>query len=157
MNKPALFAAVALCAGALTLTAPAAASARWQSPEPTVLNFGADGAADPVFRLSCAADGTRLAVFVPRLPRGTAADAPAFPTRLRLFFGRTETDLGGVATPLGNGSARVEALLPDPAAFFTALERQGRLVAVTHAGRTKAPAPSAEQAEPFRRACGAIR
>lgn len=121
---------------------------------PTLM-FGTLLSGESLFRLSCDGAGTRLATFVNGVPRGVTADAESFPTRLRLFLGRTEYDLGATGTPLAGGGSMVESLLPDPDAFFAALGAQGRLVAVTFAGRTKAPAPATEMVAGFRTRCAA--
>lgn len=121
---------------------------------PTLM-FGVPESDNVAFRLECDGAGTRLATFVTGVPRGVTADAESFPTRLRLFLGRTEYDLGATGTPLAGGGSMVESLLPDPDAFFAALGAQGRLVAVTFAGRAKAPAPATEMVASFRTRCAA--
>lgn len=131
---------------------------RWvanDAPGRPALSFGAPTSDAEALRLSCASDGTRVVVMARGTPRGLPADADNFPTRVNLFLGRTEYSLGGIGTRLPDGNSRVEALLPDVPAFFTALARQGRLVAVTFAGRTKAPAPDAALVSSFREACAA--
>jgi hypothetical protein len=125
-----------------------------QAPE---LIFGAEDGARQAFRLSCGADGTRISVFARGTPRGLPADAESFPSRINLFLGRTEYSLGGQGTRLADGNSRLDALLPDALAFFQAMARQGRLVAVTFAGRTKAPAPEPQLVASFREACAALR
>lgn len=119
---------------------------------PTLM-FGEPESDNVAFRLECDPAGTRLAAFVPGMPRGVTAGNATFPTRLRLFLGSTEYDLGAVGTPLDDGDSMVEALLPDPNGFFAALTAQGRLVAVTFAGRTKAPAPSGDMIATFGARC----
>lgn len=121
-----------------------------------LLAFAAASGAGEVLRLSCAGDGTRVVVFTRGTPRGLAPDAENFQTRVNLFLGRTEYSLGGVGTPLADGTSRVDALLPDVPGFFAALAGQGRLVAVTFAGRTTAPAPDAGLVDGFRTACAAL-
>lgn len=125
------------------------------SPTPTLL-FGSADADSVTHRLSCNADGTRLVTWAPGVPRGTAADAGPFTTRLRVFLGRTELDLGATATPTPGARTMVEAALPDPAAFFSALKANGRLVTVTFAGRTMAPVPAAELVDSFQQQCAGV-
>lgn len=122
------------------------------STNPTLM-FGMPESDNVVFRLECSASGTRLATFVAGVPRAVTAQTESFSTRLRLFLGRTEYDLGATGTALADGNSMVEAQLPDPDAFFAALMRQGRLVAITFAGRTKAPAPASEMVAAFRTGC----
>lgn len=147
----------------VSAAAPVVASTRdfrWMagtSAEAPELVFGAENRERVAFRLSCGADGTRVSVVARGVPRGLSADAATFPSRINLFLGRTEYSLGGQGTRLPDGNSQLEALLPDALAFFDALSRQGRLVAVTFAGRTKAPAPEASLAAGFREACAALR
>lgn len=133
---------------------------QWEAgsaPTPPMLRFAVPDGGPEALRLSCATDGTRVVVIARGTPRGLAGDAREFPTRVNLFLGRTEYSLGGVGTRLADGNSQVEALLPDVNGFFAALARQGRLVAVTFAGRTKAPAPAADLVAGFRAACDALR
>lgn len=123
--------------------------------ERPTLMFGVPDSGFADFSLECDAGGTRLVAFVRGTPRGVAPGGASFPTRLRLFLGRTEYDLGATGTPLDDDGSMVEALLPDPDAFFAALTAQGRLVAVTFAGRNAAPAPAADIIAEFRRRCAA--
>ncbi|WP_448580536.1 hypothetical protein [Thermaurantiacus sp.] len=149
-----------LLAMALALP-PAGASARdvhWSRIDPATrpeIGFGTAGGQDSV-RLSCAADGTRIILFVRGAPRGLPAGIAVFETRVSLFLGRTEYSLGGQGTRMADGNSRVEALLPDVPGFFEALARQGRLVAVTFAGRTRAPAPEESLVAAFRSDCAAL-
>jgi len=122
------------------------------APFPT-LAFGSSGADEPTHRLSCNAAGTRLVTWARGVPRGTAADSAPFPSRLRVFLGRTELDLGATATPTPGALTMVEAALPDPTAFFVALKANGRLVTVTFAGRTMAPVPAADLVDSFQQQC----
>ncbi len=119
---------------------------------PTLM-FGAAESDNFAFRLECDTAGTRLATFVPGVPRGVTAQDTEFQTRLRLFLGRTEVDLGATGTAMAAGGSMVEAPLPDPDAFFAALAAQNRLVAVTFAGRNKAPAPTTDMIATFRTRC----
>ncbi len=120
------------------------------------LAFGSADSDSFSHRLSCNADGTRLVTWVRGLPRGTAADSAPFPTRMRVFLGRTELDLGATATPTPGALTMVEAAVPDPSAFFTALKANGRLVTVTFAGRTMAPVPAAGLVDSFQQQCAGI-
>jgi hypothetical protein len=90
-------------------------------------------------------------------PRGPAAGAATFPSWLALFLGRAEWSLAAEGTRLPDGTSRVEAPVPDAAKLFSAMYRQGRLVAVTFAGRTMAPAPDPDLVARFRAACAAPR
>ena len=155
------FCRAALAAALLSLAACATASSepsRWAlAPDPApVLSFSAKGSDTPGYRLSCDAGATRLAAWVPGVPRGTAADAAPFPARLRVFLGRTELDLGATATPTPGAETMVEAPLPDAAGFFEALKRNGRLVTVTFAGRGMAPVPAADLVNRFQQQCTAL-
>lgn len=114
--------------------------------------------------MECDFGGTRLAVFVPGVPRGVPLEEyqrvplkedQQFPAQLRLFFGNREVSMGAIGTVDVNGDSTIEAILPDPDRFFADLAQQGRLVAVTFAGRTKAPAPAADLISDFRRKCPA--
>lgn len=125
------------------------------APAP-VLAFGSAGSESPTHRLSCNADGTRLVTWAAGVPRGTAAAAGPFPTRLRVFLGRIELDLGATATPTQGARTIVEAALPDPAGFFDALKANGRFVTVTFAGRTMAPVPAADLVDSFKQACSGL-
>lgn len=152
-----------LLGAALSLSAATAgASTRgfeWTRVTPAAtpqLRFGAAGEDREAFRLSCGADGTRILVFVRGAPRGLPAGISTFDTRINLFLGRTEYSLGGQGTRLADGNSRLEALLADVPGFFQALARQGRLVAVTFAGRTKAPAPDEALVAAFRADCAAL-
>jgi hypothetical protein len=137
---------------------PQIADMAWTAPNQAsrTICFGPASGDGETVRLACDATGTRLAIVVPWLPRGTAADASPFATRLRAFLGCTASDLGGMETPLGDGGARVEALLPDPAAFFATTAGRGRLVAVSYTGRTRGPALADDMVRAFRQACPAV-
>lgn len=134
--------------------------ARWTvepDASPPVLQFGPPDGGRGTLRFSCTADGTRLSITVRGAPRGPAAGAASFPTRLTLFLGGAEWSLSAEGTRLPDRTSRVEAPVPDMAELFSAMSRQGRLVAVTFAGRTMAPAPDPDLVARFRAACAAGR
>lgn len=109
------------------------------------------------FRISCAPAGLRLEVVTRSVPRGVARDAQTFPSRVSLFLGQTELSLGGIATRCPEGGSRVEVPVPRDIDLLAEVARQGRLVAVTFAGRTDAPPPPPELAAAFRAACATER
>jgi len=154
-QRAALLTAPLLLAACATTPSQAAAWTLAPAPAP-VLAFGSAETGTLSHRLSCNADGTRLVTWARGVPRGTAADAVPFPTRLRIFLGRTELDLGATATPAQGTATMVEAALPDPAAFFAALKDNGRLVTVTFAGRTMAPVPATDLVDSFQRQCAGL-
>jgi hypothetical protein len=153
--RAALLAAPIMLVACTTATSQAPEWALAQSPAP-VLAFGSAESGTLSHRLSCNAAGTRLVTWARGVPRGTDAGAGSFPTRLRIFLGRTELDLGATATPAEGGPTMVEAALPDPAAFFNALKANGRLVTVTFAGRTMAPVPAADLVDSFQQQCAGL-
>jgi hypothetical protein len=138
---------------ALLLSAMAGAQPAWTleaGPSAAALLFGAPETVN-AFRLDCSAGTLSLSTWTTRRPRNVSEGA--FPTRLRVFQGRTELDFGATGRVLPAGGTRVDALVGDPATFLAGVGRTPRFVVVTFQSRAMAPAPTAAQLADFGKAC----
>ena len=118
----------------------------------TALVFGTPVTDRDAFRLDCTGGLMSISTWAGSPPRGVTEGN--FPTRLSVFFNRTELVFAatGRVTGLG-GASRIDARIVDPAAFLDSLDRVSRLTTVIYAGRRMAPAPSPGQTADFRKAC----
>jgi hypothetical protein len=117
------------------------------------LLFGTPAVDRDAFRLDCSGGMLSLSTWTPAPPRGVTDGE--FPTRLSVFFGRTELAFAATGRVTGPGrTSRIDARIADPKAFLASLDEVRRLTTVTHAGRRMAPAPASAQIADFGKACG---
>jgi hypothetical protein len=140
-----------------TAAAPAAAQPAGWSFEPgrntAALVFGTPVTDRDAFRLDCSNNMLSLSTWAGSPPRGVSEGS--FPTQISVFFGNRELVFTATGRVTGPGTAtRIDARIPDPAAFLASLSQVPRLTTVIHAGRRMAPAPGATQTADFRKACG---
>lgn len=137
------------------LSAPADASP-WSfeaTPNASALVFGIPATDRDAFRFDCSGGKMTISTWAGSPPRGLTEGT--FPTRLSVFFGRTElvfTATGRVTGP--GGATRIDARITDPAGFLNSLGKISRLTTVIFAGRRMAATPSPNQTAEFRKACG---
>lgn len=132
---------------------PAAAGSGWTvgtSAATAEMQFGKPDTA-ATFRLDCSGGTMRLSTWTARLPRNVTEGE--FPTRMSVFQGKREILLGGTGRILPAGGTRLDALVADRGAFLDGMGRNSRLVVVTFAGRTTAPAPDSDTLKAFSEAC----
>ena len=118
----------------------------------TTLVFGAPGVDRDAFRLNCRGGTMTISTWATSPPRGVTE--AVFPTRLSVFFERTElvfTATGRVAGP-GN-TTRIDAQIIDPTGFLASLGQVNRLTTIIFAGRRMATVPLPEQTAAFGKAC----
>jgi hypothetical protein len=148
---------VALTLLALSASPAAAAAPGWMlgtaDSGGSALVFGTPGQDRDAFQLYCNAGKLTLTTWTGGPPRGVSD--PAFPTTLNVFFGRREIlyPASGQVTGPGN-LTRIDAPIPDAAAFLTSLDGVSRLTTVIYAGRRMAVTPTPAQTADFRKACG---
>ena len=143
---------------AATLLVTTAAPAFSQSPG-WVLEAGtgtailSHGTADTpgAFRLECSGAQSMFTTWTRNPPRNVGDEE--FATAISIFQGRTEIASGGTGRPGLQGSSRIDAPVRDAAALLDGARRNGRLVVVTHAGRSTAPAPEQALIDKFGLAC----
>jgi hypothetical protein len=141
-----------LVAPVLLIAAPAAAEG-WTvttTPTTTAMVLGEPQTAN-AFRLDCSAGKMSLSTWTSRLPRNVTEGE--FPTRMSVFQGNREIVLGGTGRVLANGGTRLDALVANRQSFLEGMGRNSRLVVVTFAGRSTAPAPDADTLAAFSEAC----
>lgn len=145
-----LFAAALL---ALATAPVSAQSPGWVLEAGTGTAILSHGAADTpgAFRLECSGAQSMFTTWTRNPPRN-AGDGE-FPTSISIFQGRTEIAYGGTGRPGLLGSSRIDAPVRDAAALLDGARRNGRLVVVTHAGRSTAPAPEQALIDKFGLAC----
>lgn len=137
----------------LLIAAPAAAQTGWTvqtTPTTAAMVFGKPETAN-AFRLDCSGGKMSLSTWTSRLPRNITDGE--FGTRLSVFQGNREISLGGNGRVLPAGGTRLDALVANRQSFLEGMGRNSRLVVVTFAGRTTAPAPDAETLKAFSEAC----
>jgi hypothetical protein len=142
-----------LATALLLLAAPAAAQTGWSvetAPTTTAMVLGQPETAN-AFRLDCASGKMSISTWTSRLPRNVTEGE--FPTRLSVFQGNREIVLGGTGRVLPSGGTRIDALVANRQSFLEGMGRNSRLVVVTFAGRSTAPAPDAAQLGQFTEAC----
>ena len=103
------------------------------------------------FRLQCGGGNSMFTTWTRNPPRN-AGDGE-FVTAISIFQGRTEITYAGTGRPGPQGSSQIDAPVRDAAALLDGARRNGRLVVVTHAGRSTAPAPEQAQIDQFGLAC----
>lgn len=144
-----------LLAAALLLAAAPALSQQpgWVLEAGTGAAILSHGAADTpgAFRLQCGGANSMFTTWTRNPPRN-AGDGE-FATAISIFQGRTEITYAGTGQPGREGSSRIDAPVRDAAALLDGARRNGRLVVVTHAGRSTAPAPEQALIDQFGLAC----
>lgn len=103
------------------------------------------------FRFDCNGGTMRLSTWTSRLPRNITEGE--FPARLSVFQGKREIVLGGKGRVLPAGGTHIEARVGNRQSFLERMGQNSRLVVVTFAGRSTAPAPDAELLGQFTEAC----
>jgi hypothetical protein len=137
----------------LLLAAPAAAQSGWSvetAPTTAAMVIGQPGTVG-AFRLDCASGKMSISTWTSGLPRNVTEGE--FPTRLSVFQGNREIVLGGTGRVQPAGGTRIDALVANRQSFLEGMGRNSRLVVVTFAGRTTAPAPEATLLGQFSEAC----
>lgn len=117
------------------------------------LGFGVPGESGSV-DIRCDDGRATVLLWLQKPPRD--AHDGTFTTSVRFFHGRrmvTMTARGHVADATGGTTTRLDMALADPAAFLDGVRRNGRLVAVSYAGRTIQPLPPQGAIERFLDSC----
>lgn len=115
-----------------------------------VLSHGKAGTSG-AFRLECNDGQSVFTTWARRAPRNAGDGEMA--SAVRIFQGRTEIVYSGTGRPEAGGTFRIDAPIRDAGALLEGARRNGRLVVVTHAGRSTAPAPDQTTSEKFVAAC----
>ena len=150
------FLAVALVAATTLAAAPTLGQSQgWVLETATGAATLSHGKADTpsAFRLECGGGQSMFTTWTRNPPRN-AGDGE-FTTAIRIFQGRTEITYIGTGHPGLNGASRIDAPIRDAAALLDGARRNGRLVVVTHSGRSTAPAPAQADIDKFGLACTA--
>lgn len=143
-----------LAAALLAAASPAAAQpSGWTLETGTGTATLSHGAADTpgAFRLQCGGGQSMFTTWTRNPPRNTV-DAE-FTAAISIFQGSTEVIYAGTGRTGADGPTRIDAPIRDAAALLDSARRNGRLVVVTHAGRSTAPAPEQAQIDQFGLAC----
>ena len=143
-----------LAAALLLASTPALAQTEgWTLEAGTGTAILSHGAADApgAFRFECNGANTMFTTWTRNPPRNVG-DAE-YATSVSFFLGRTERAYAGTGRPGGNGSSRIDAPITDAPTLLDSARRNGRLVVVTHAGRSTAPAPAQADVDKFGLAC----
>lgn len=152
-----LAAALLVATAAPALSQSSAQASGWALEAGTGTAILSHGAADTpgAFRLQCGGGQSMFTTWTRNPPRN-AGDGE-FVTAISIFQGRTEITYAGTGQPGREGSSRIDAPIRDAAALLEGARRNGRLVVVTHAGRSTAPAPEQALIDQFGLACATPR
>ncbi len=135
----------------LLLAAGAAAAAQPGSPR---LAFGAEGRAGSA-SLGCEDGRATLSLWLRKPPKGV--EEGEFTTMVRFFQSRRSIAIEARGLAVANAPPRLDVAIADAAAFLAGVTANGRLVAVSYAGRTIQPLPDADQRAGFLQACSPAR
>lgn len=117
-----------------------------------ILSHGEAGTSG-AFRLECAGGQSVFTTWARRAPRNAGDGEMA--SAISIFQGNTEIVYAGTGRQQANGTFRIDVPIRDAGALMEGARRNGRLVVVTSAGRSTAPAPDQATSDKFGLACAA--